>query len=82
MAVQSPCCGWGRGGSPDKEQAGILSPGFWDYLGSGVGRNRRGSAGDSFGVCGPSLEVGQQGSARVLAPGQAAAVSDGLCLGR
>lgn len=81
MAVQSPAVGGGGEGAQTKNQAQTLSPGFWDYL-EAVGRNRRESTRDSSGVCGPSLWVGQQGSARVLAPRQAEAVSDGLCLGR
>lgn len=41
MAVQSPAVGGGGEGAQTKNQARILSPGFWDYLEAGVGRNRR-----------------------------------------
>lgn len=56
----------GGEGAQTKNQARILSPGFCHYLESRVGRNWREHIRDSFGACGPSSEVDQQGSAGCL----------------
>lgn len=82
MAVQSPCLGWGRGGSPNKESGQDSVPWFLDYLVSGVGRNLRKTVIFLEPMAPARRWVSRTLNQGACFPGQAEAVSDGLYLGR
>ena len=86
MAVQRPVPGWGKGGSPNKDSDPGCYPTpslFLGLPGAWGGQELERESGRPLGPVAPSRSwVSSRALARMLAPGQAQAVSDDLCLGR